>query len=92
MERDGAIGLLVLVLAALLWAYRAIWPRVTQEDALRIAREECERRGWPWVEPIGVSRHLLGYEILTNMRSLGQNATIRVSGRSGIVVQASFLP
>lgn len=64
--------------------------RLTAEEARQIAREECERRAWPWIEPISVQRSLGSFHIMTNAHQRGGNVNIWVDARSGEVEKAGF--
>jgi hypothetical protein len=65
-------------------------PTITIETALKAARSECERRGWPWEEPVRIEQGLSEYFIRTNLRSRGGNASIRIDANTGAVTRAFF--
>jgi hypothetical protein len=75
---------------------RWLRPTITREDALSIARTECESRGWPWHEPVAVLGHRLGcvgrWTVCTNRGSRGYNARISIHKKTGEVIKAVFLP
>lgn len=57
-------------------------PVATEEEALRIAREECERRGLTWRHPT-VKRGWRRWTVMTPGGQRGGNAVIFVSRRDG---------
>jgi hypothetical protein len=64
--------------------------RITKADALLIARSECEKRGWPWEEPVVVYWGPFNYLVRTNTQRKGGNAGIRIRRRDGVVTSAGF--
>jgi hypothetical protein len=67
-------------------------PAITSEYALEIAREECRKRGWPWVDPVVVTEELRSWRIWTNAEHLGGNVIIRINSLNGSVEHASLTP
>jgi hypothetical protein len=67
-------------------------PGVSREKAVRNAHEECEKRGWPWREPIIVSWHFGAYQVRTSADTLGGNCDVRVSMKDGHIISAVFHP
>jgi hypothetical protein len=67
-------------------------PLLSKQQALEIARAECEDRGWPWREPVLAQEHLRSYWFVTDWQFKGGNATIAVDYRSGKIVHAAFSP
>ena len=65
---------------------------VTKEEALAVARQECNRRGWPWMEPVTISRGLFSYRLMTNRNKRGGNVRMRISTRNGSILEAGFAP
>ncbi len=65
---------------------------IGRERALEIAKEECARRGWPWVEPINLEEGLFAYAIRTNAASRGGNVNIYVRCVDGRVSRAALAP
>ena len=72
---------------------------MTTEDALRIARAVAEEKGWPWLEPVMVSRRraflffgAAHWEVRTNAGSLGMNVRVEIDDTTGKVRQKGFLP
>jgi hypothetical protein len=45
---------------------RGGWRRVPRSAVLAAAHSECEARGWPWREPVLVTRELFHYRVWTN--------------------------
>jgi hypothetical protein len=64
--------------------------RVTRDEALRIARAETERRGWPWCEPVSVNRSLLTFHVMTNAQMRGGNVNVHVRIRDGSIRRIGF--
>jgi hypothetical protein len=62
--------------------------KLSLAEAERIARAECERRRWPWTEPVSARRQLRGYRFWTNARSRGGNAEIVVDANTGEIQRA----
>jgi hypothetical protein len=71
---------------------RLLPSKLSLESAERIARAECERRGWPWTEPVSARRQLRGYRFWTNARARGGNAEIVVDANTGEVRRAWWGP
>jgi hypothetical protein len=43
---------------------------ISREQAEQIARAECERQGWTWVDPVHVEEALAYWRSMTNASSL----------------------
>ena len=56
--------------------------------ARQIARAECSRRGWPFVEPVRVYERLRDFRVWTNARARGGNVEIVVRASDGAVTRA----
>lgn len=67
-------------------------PQVSRFDALELARAECERRGWPWNEPVHLTEHLTRYTVWTNAEFRGANCVISIDSVSGEVLSAEVTP
>jgi len=67
---------------------------VSQEEALQIAQEECQKQDWLWLEPVNVSTPWFSndWPVRTNVGSLGVNAEIYINKENGQVIKAAFLP
>lgn len=70
---------------------------MTKAQAMAIARREAERRGWPWEEPVFVSRErrwivfgALRWRFMTNASYRGGNVNVTVDDGTGQVVSAGF--
>lgn len=63
-------------------------PQIKRPDALGIARAECERRGWPWKDPVHVQERLRSYTVWTNADFRGGNCVISIDLVSGEVLSA----
>jgi hypothetical protein len=69
---------------------------ISKDEALEAARHEALARGWPWKEPVTVSRSrrfiFFGrstYEIRTNTMMRGSNGRFLIDGESGTVLEAN---
>ncbi len=72
---------------------------MTREEVVRIACLVVEEEGWPWVEPVMVTRErqffLFGkvsWYIRTNAGNRGANVNIRVDDKTGLVLNKCFAP
>ena len=65
---------------------------IRQDDAVKLAREECERRGLAWKEPILVKHSQHHYVIRTNTNRIGGNLTIRIDDSSGAIDDFELAP
>src|SRR5207248_934986 len=66
---------------------RELGMTISPEQAIELARACAEERGWPWLEPVDVSRSrayvLFGrveYEVRSNAECRGSNARVVVDG------------
>jgi hypothetical protein len=64
-------------------------PPVSRVDALAIVQQECEIRGWRWVEPVIVREGLRSWRIWTAADMRGGNILVVVDGRTGAVRRAT---
>lgn len=64
--------------------------KITKNEAIQIAREECERREWPWQEPILVYWGIFSFTVRTNTKRKVGNASFRIRKRDGVVIGAGF--
>lgn len=64
--------------------------KITKTEAMQIARQECERRGWPWQEPILIHWGFFSFTVRTNTQRRGGNVSLRIRKRDGVVVGAAF--
>ena len=72
---------------------------ISREEALDRARALADERGWPWREPVEVSRTrsliVFGRErwlVTTHVGFRGGNVRIEIDAGSGAVVSAGYLP
>jgi hypothetical protein len=63
---------------------------VTKGEATELAKAECERRGWPWTEPVAVLERLAEYRVWTNSGKRGGNVVIRVDIQTGKIRRATY--
>ena len=66
-------------------------PSITKQEALAIARKECERRGWAWNEQTTVQWGLFAYTVWGGGRK-GGNFWARIRRRDGVVLDMSMTP
>lgn len=62
---------------------------MTDEECVSIARQECEVRGWPWVEPYKIFKGWFRWTVVTNAEAIGANVRIVVNAKSKEVVRCS---
>lgn len=60
-------------------------PRISREEAMDIARLECEKRSWPFAVPVHCTLGLRTYSIVTNCNSVGGNVYIKIDILTGHV-------
>ena len=60
-------------------------PRVTEAQAVEIAKAEVARQGRPWREPVSVAKRLREYVIWTNANQIGGNLNVFVDIHTGAV-------
>jgi|GEM_PF-2798085 len=65
---------------------------LTKEDAVKIAKLECESRKTSWIEPIHLAEHVRSYSIMTNSGYRGGNAIIVIDVTTGNVTHFAFVP
>ena len=66
-------------------------PSITRLEALRIARDECSRRGWTWNEQTSVRWGLFSYAVWGGGRK-GGNLCVKIRRKDGIVLRSSLTP
>jgi hypothetical protein len=64
---------------------------ITRKQALQIARDECERRGWPWNEQAFVQWGIFAFTVWGGGRK-GCNLCVRVRKRDGAIVKSFMTP
>jgi hypothetical protein len=73
---------------------------MTETEALQIAREYAQSKGWHWRGPVKVSPQrqflllgpIVGWKVETNFGRLGANGWYVVSERNKQVVKAGYVP
>ena len=65
--------------------------KVTKQEVLKIARAECERRGWPWNDQTTVRWGLLTYKVWGGGRK-GGNLCMTIRQKDGAIVSATMTP
>ncbi len=63
---------------------------IERDEALKIARAECEARSWGWRLPILISRGWFNWTIKTNAAAPTNNAYVRIRRRDGVIVLSGF--
>ena len=86
---ESSMSLLVRPLRGLLRIRPAT---ITREQALAIARAECERRGYAWEEPVLLEERLREYWIMTRADHRGGNVLIDVDIHTGVVKRFRVSP
>jgi hypothetical protein len=64
---------------------------MTKNKAGQFAKKECQRRGWPWQEPVIVDWGLFSFTVRTNARSHGSNVCIKVRTRDAEIMSAGMV-
>ncbi len=64
---------------------------ITKEDALQIARSECERRGWAWNDQSTVKGGFFNFTVWGGGRK-GGNLFMKIRKKDGAILQASMSP
>jgi hypothetical protein len=73
---------------------KLIWgkpPVISKDEAIRIAKNECEKRGWGWLEPVEAKRGRKAWKIRTNAFSLGTIAVFSIDHQTGEVLRAGYI-
>lgn len=69
-----------------------IWKPVLTKDKVRaIAKQECEKRGYPWLEPVSVHRRLTYFYVWTNAMNKGANIVIDINKFTGEVIRITHI-
>ena|SRR5579872_5908 len=58
-------------------------PRITADQALSIAQQECARLGWPWEEPVDVWENLRSYSVRAGV--IGEHIYMLIDNQDGSV-------
>lgn len=67
-------------------------PKITQIEAIEIAKAMCERLSWPWLEPIQAKYSFGKWVVDTNCGQRGANVKIIIDGENGNIINSNFLP
>jgi hypothetical protein len=67
-------------------------PVISEEAAVLIARQACERLHWFWSEPLNITSRGGTWVIKTNTNSRGANARFVIDQQTGNVIEATFAP
>jgi len=52
---------------------------LSKDDLVELARRECKKEGWPWLEPVHIQDRMFRWIILTNALLAGRNVQISVA-------------
>lgn len=66
--------------------------RVSRDEPKQIAREHAEAQGWPWTDPVVVSREFRAWRVVTNAAMRGGNVSVWIDASSGDVRRGGFAP
>ena len=70
---------------------------MTENEALEIAKRVATERGWPWREPVSVTKkrrwfRFSGWIVYSNAGFRGGNVRIEIDIATGEVIRAAYLP
>ena len=65
---------------------------VTKRQAVQIARAECKKQDWPWIEPVEISSKFGKWVVRTNSQAIGASARIIIDKQTGKIKKAGYLP
>jgi hypothetical protein len=65
--------------------------KITREKARQIAKDECLKREWPWLEPVHVRWGWFSWHVWGGGRR-GCNLFMRIRKRDGRILQAGMTP
>ncbi len=65
---------------------------VTRDQALEIARAECERRGYGWLGPVKVEESLKEYWLLSQADRLEGSVSVTVDVHTGEIKNVTLIP
>ena len=92
-------GAIAAIVAYIVLSNLRMWSRfrrglgirtVATEEAVRAARAACEKKGWPWQEPLLIHESPTNFWMMTNARSRGGNVNLVVGMRSAQIKKAAF--
>lgn len=64
--------------------------KITKDDALRIAREECERRQWPWDDEVYIQSGFFHYRVWIGALR-GAHVGVVIRKRDGHITESGFI-
>jgi hypothetical protein len=67
-------------------------PIISKDEAIKIAKQECDRRGWGWLEPVEIKQGRKAWKIRTNAFSRGTIAIFSIDHQTGAVLRAGYIP
>lgn len=65
---------------------------LTKDDAVKIAKMECESRKTSWTEPVHLAERIRYYRIMTNSGYRGGNVILEIDVTSGNTTYFAFMP
>jgi hypothetical protein len=66
------------------------WSYLPDESVLDIAKARCAESGWPWIDPVLLSRGPLTTMVTTSANTKGGNVRIVVDARTGVIRSAGY--
>jgi hypothetical protein len=64
---------------------------ITKQQAREIAQNECQRHGWPWLEPIYVRWGICNYTVWGGGRK-GCNLYMKIRKKDGKIIHSGMTP
>lgn len=66
--------------------------KISETDALAIAKRLCEQKDWPWLEPIKIKLKQGQWLIHTNYGNRGANCHLVVDANTGSIIKKAYFP
>lgn len=76
--------------------------KITEQEALKIARHIADENQWVWLEPVDVQLKQAGglfsksklqiWHVTTNAKSRGANIWVQIDAESGQILKQAFNP
>ena len=67
-------------------------PRVSEGEALQIARSWYRQQGWEWLEPVTVNSRRGAWLVATHVGFRGLNGYIKIDNQAGRVLSTEYYP
>ncbi len=68
---------------------------ITEEQVVEIVKHECEKRKWPFKEPLHIEKHLIPrrvWHVMTNASVKGGHVFMDIHGKTGEILDAKYGP